>query len=640
MINLHFAVYGKTGATLLGPLPNNALWAGFGGPCQTENDGDPVVLYDEAADRWMLSQFALTASAGNHQCMAISQTPDPTGAWHRYDFFYHATRVNDYPKYGIWPNAYFMSTNEFAPTFIGAGAVAFEREKMLSGQAARQVYFHLGPEYGGLLPADAEGGPPPVGVPNSFLMFDDDAWGFSPTDRLMIWDFVVDWANPAGATFGVGGLPNRFLETAPFDSNLCNYARNCVPQMGTTQRLDAISDRLMFRAAYRNFGDHASIVLNHTVDTNGADRAGLRWYEVRTAGSDWAIHQQGTYAPDSEHRWMGSAAMDATGNIAIGYSASSSTSFPSIRVAGRLAGDPLGQLTQGERIMMAGTGAQTHSAARWGDYSSMSVDPTDGCTFWFTTEYLTTTSSADWHTRIGSARFPTCQPGPRGVVRGTVTDAATGAPLVAATVAAGAATTVTGSDGGYSFTLPAGTYEMSATAYGYATKTATVTIADGGTATQNFALAALPRVTISGKVTDGSGHGWPLYARIDVAGRPGGPIFTDPGTGAYAFEVAVGTTYELTTGALYPGYRTVRQQVAVGDANVTHNVAVPVDAFACVAAGYSASFATPTFTESFDTTSTPPGWTVLNRTTSGGWTFNDPGARGNLTGGTGGFAIA
>jgi hypothetical protein len=213
-------------------------------------------------------------------------------------------------------------------------------------------------------------------------------------------------------------------------------------------------------------------------------------------------------------------------------------------------------------------------------------------------------------------------------VRGTVTDAATGAPLVAATVAAGAATTVTGSDGGYSFTLPAGTYEMSATAYGYATKTATVTIADGGTATQNFALAALPRVTISGKVTDGSGHGWPLYARIDVAGRPGGPIFTDPGTGAYAFEVAVGTTYELTTGALYPGYRTVRQQVAVGDANVTHNVAVPVDAFACVAAGYSASFATPTFTESFDTTSTPPGWTVLNRTTSGGWTFNDPGARG------------
>ncbi|HET6211681.1 MAG TPA: hypothetical protein VFE14_02280, partial [Micromonosporaceae bacterium] len=390
MINIHFAVFSKTGALLLGPLPDNSLWDGFGGPCESHNDGDPVVLYDEAANRWMMSQFALNTPDGHHQCMAISQTPDPTGAWFRYDFLYHATRINDYPKYGIWPDAYYMTANEFAPGFVGVGAVAFEREKMLAGQAARMVYFHLGPDFGGVLPADAEGLAPPAGAPNPFSMFDDDAFGTSPTDRLLMWDFHVDWTNPGASTFGgSSGEPNRFLETAPFDSNMCNFARNCVPQQGTAQRLDAISDRLMYRAAYRNFGDHASIVLNHTVDVDGADHAGVRWYELRSAGTGWTIQQQGTYSPDSASRWMGSAAMDVNGNIAIGYSTSSSTSFPSIRMAGRLSTDPAGQLAQGERTLIAGTGSQTHSAARWGDYSSMSVDPSDGCTFWFTTEYLT-----------------------------------------------------------------------------------------------------------------------------------------------------------------------------------------------------------------------------------------------------------
>ncbi|MEU2638308.1 hypothetical protein ABZ591_27640 [Micromonospora fulviviridis] len=162
MVNLHYAVYNKTGNLLLGPLPANTIWSGFGGPCETRNDGDPVVLYDEAADRWMVTQFALPGgSSGNHQCMAISQTGDPTGAYFRYDFLYHQTRMNDYPKYGIWPDAYYMTANEFAPSFVGVGAVAFEREKMLSGQAARMVYFHLGPDYGGVLPSDAEGLAPP-----------------------------------------------------------------------------------------------------------------------------------------------------------------------------------------------------------------------------------------------------------------------------------------------------------------------------------------------------------------------------------------------------------------------------------------------------------------------------------------------
>jgi hypothetical protein len=641
MVNLHFAVYSKSGALLLGPLATNSLWAGFGGPCQTQNDGDPIVLYDEDADRWMLSQFAIGASDGHHQCMAISKTPDPTGAWHRYDFPYHATRMNDYPKYGIWPDAYYMTANEFAPGFVGAGAVAFEREKMLVGEPARMVYFHLGPDFGGLLPADAEGLAPPAGAPNPFVNFEDDAWGFAETDRLQLWDFRVDWTNPAASTFGgPGGAPSRHLDTAPFDSNLCDYARTCIPQQGTSARLDAISDRLMYRAAYRNFGSHASIVLNHSVDANGADRAGIRWYELRSAGTGWTIHQQGTYSPDEQNRWMGSAAIDVSGNISIGYTASSSTSFPSIRVAGRLASDPPGTLAQGERIMLSGTGAQTHSAARWGDYSSMSVDPTDQCTFWFTTEYLTTTSSADWKSRVGAAKFPSCSAGPSGTLSGKVTDSANGNPIAGATVTVGRIATATAADGSYSFTLPVGDYTVTASAYGYASKSADVTIAEGGSITADLALVKLPTVTVSGVVSDGSGNGYPVYARIDIAGRPGGPIFTAPTTGAYSVELAVDTTYEFTTQVNLPGYETVTRLVAVGAGNVTNNIAVPVDNEACLAPGYAIG-GDVAINEPFTADGSPPaGWTVVNRTTGGGWRFDNPLGRGNLTGGTGNFATA
>ena len=203
-----------------------------------------------------------------------------------------------------------------------------------------------------------------------------------------MWDFHVDWSNPANSTFGVNGQPNTHLDVAPFDSNLCGFDRSCIPQPGTSQGLDAISDRLMYRLQYRNFGDHASLVVNHTVDADGSDHAGIRWYELRNTGSGWSINQQGTYAPDADHRWMGSAAMDASGDIAIGFSVSSETTFPSIRAAGRLVNDPPGELSQGESEMFAGTGSQTHPLARWGDYSMLALDPVDQCTYWYTNEYL------------------------------------------------------------------------------------------------------------------------------------------------------------------------------------------------------------------------------------------------------------
>ena len=420
-VNLSIAVYSKTGTLLAGPVNGNFLWGGFGKPCETENDGDPIALYDHLADRWVLSQFALPNFPHGpfYQCLAISATPDPTGAYFRYAFQISQIKLNDYPKFGIWPDAYYMSINQFnagSLTWAGAGVVAFERHAMLAGLPARMVYFDLfavNRDFGGMLPAALDGPAPPLGSPNVFVEADDGAF-FPPSDALRLWQFHVDWMNPANATFGVNGNPNLVLPTAPFDSNMCNFNRSCIPQPSTTTKLDAISDRVMYRLQYRNFGTYQTLVVNHTVDVDGTNHAGIRWYELRDSGSGFAIQQQGTYAPDSDHRWMGSIAMDGAGDMALGFSVSSASTFPSIRYAGRLASDPPGTLAQGETTLIVGSGSQTSSSSRWGDYSMMAVDPTDDCTFWYTQEYYTTTSARGWQTRIGAFWFPSCPvSGPR-----------------------------------------------------------------------------------------------------------------------------------------------------------------------------------------------------------------------------------
>lgn len=412
MVNLSFAIYSKTGALLYGPAAGNTLWSGFAAPCSTSNDGDPIVLYDHLADRWMMSQFALPnyPSGPFYQCIAVSQTGDPTGAWYRYAFQISATKLNDYPHFGVWPDGYYMSVNQFAGTaWGGAGVVAFERDKMLQGLSAQAVYFDLysiDPNLGGMLPSDLDGPAPAAGTPNYFVQADDNGFGY-PQDQLEVWQFSVNWTTPSASSFTQVGL----LPTAAFDSDMCAGSRNCIPQSGTTRKLDAIADRLMYRLQYRNFGGYQTMVLNHTVDVNSTDRAGIRWYELRNSGGGWGINQQGTFSPDATGRWMGSIAMDTNGNIGMGYSASSSTMFPSIRYTGRLSTDAPGTMTQGEGVLMAGTGSQTHTASRWGDYSNLSVDPVDGCTFWFTSEYLQTTSSSSWRTRIGSFQLPGCGAG-------------------------------------------------------------------------------------------------------------------------------------------------------------------------------------------------------------------------------------
>lgn len=407
-VNVETAVYGKTGALLLGPFPTNALFSGFGGACQTTNDGDPIVLYDPLADRWIISQFALPNFPNGpfSQCIAVSQGSDPTGAYHRYEFVMPFNALNDYPKFGVWPDGYYMSANLFAAgtlDFNGVAVFAFQRSAMLTGAPASGLFSTLGTTHFSLLPSDLDGlTPPPSGAPNPFMELD-----ILGNSEIHVWEFHADFANPANSTF----TPQPDLPVAPFDGNLCNFSTDCIPQPGTAEGLDAIGGTLMFRLAYRNLPSHQAIVANATVDVGG-DHAGIRWFELRNSGGAWSVFQQGTHAPDADNRWMGSIAMDRTGNIALGFSESSAATFPSIGWAGRLTTDPLGTLGQGEATVIAGAGSQTDPAGRWGDYSMMSVDPTDDCTFWYTQEYYPASSARGWHTRIAAFSFPECQTGP------------------------------------------------------------------------------------------------------------------------------------------------------------------------------------------------------------------------------------
>jgi hypothetical protein len=416
-VNISFEIFNKSGTSLYGPAAGNTLWAGFGGPCQTTNDGDPIVQYDQLADRWLMSQFALPnyPSGPFYQCIAISTTGDPTGTWYRYQFEPSPGKMNDYPHFGVWPDAYYMTANLFSSgslNFAGAGNYAFDRAKMLLGQPAAMVRFDLpATEWGGMLPSDLDGSAlPPAGAPNYFLEVTEAGWDPPNTqaDELLLYKFHVDWVTPANSTF-TG--PTR-LATAPFDGILCSdNSGACVPQPGTGIRLHSLFDRLMYRLAYRNFGTHESLVVNHTVDANGANTGytGVRWYEVRSPNAAPAIYQQGTYAPDANSRWMGSVAMDRNGNMAVGYSVSSGGLYPSIAYSGRLVSDPPGTLAQGEAMLIAGSGSQTYPTdPRWGDYTTLSVDPVDDCTFWYTNEYYPTTHAYQWHTRIGSFKFPSC----------------------------------------------------------------------------------------------------------------------------------------------------------------------------------------------------------------------------------------
>jgi hypothetical protein len=404
IVNTDFAVFNKSGTAIYGPVPINTLWSGFGGLCQTDNDGDPVVVYDPIADRWVISQFAVTGADGGGtpflECVAVSQTPDPTGAYNRYSFAYNS--FNDYPKMGVWPDAYYTTFNFFnaaGTAFLGGEVCAYDRASMLAGAAATQQCFNVGTSLGGLLPADLDGArQPPAGSPNYVL-------ALGATDGMLaFWKFHVDWTTPANTTL----TGPTTLTTAAYTLPCGDTGGTCIPQAGTTQQLDTLGDRLMFRLAYRNFGDHEALVANHSVTAGSS--VGVRWYEIRSPGTTPTIFQQGTYAPDSNFRWMGSIAMDQNGNMALGFSLSGTALHPAIHYTGRLAGDPAGQMAQGEGTIINGAGSQTTNLNRWGDYSMMGIDPSDDCTFWYTNEYIPSDGTFNWSTRIGSFKFPGCPP--------------------------------------------------------------------------------------------------------------------------------------------------------------------------------------------------------------------------------------
>ncbi|HEX3127669.1 MAG TPA: DNRLRE domain-containing protein [Thermoanaerobaculia bacterium] len=413
-VNLLLSVYLKsTGSRIYGPVALKTLWSGFGGLCEADNYGDPIVLYDDAADRWVISQFT---GWNDHQCFAVSTTGDPTGSYYRYDFQIAGGLFNDYPKIGVWPDGYYMTVNEFDDlgSFYGVTVVAFERSRMLTGASAQSVQFHPYPcgEWNppvpecpfSMQPAHWEGGtPPPAGAPAPFLMAWDDevnGTGANP-DGYRLYDFAVNWANPASSTF----TAEPHVPSPEFDRQIWS-----VPEPSPGETLDALGDYTMYRVQYRNFGSYEALVTDHTVDVNGADRAGIRWAELRRSGSGgWTLYQAGTLAPaDTLHRWNGSIAMDGFGHIALGYNVVSSSKHASIRYVTRSAGDPLGTLPGGEVELVAGSGVQQNSSGRWGDYATMSVDPVDDCTFWFTQEYLTDSGQYDWKTRIGA--FNVCAP--------------------------------------------------------------------------------------------------------------------------------------------------------------------------------------------------------------------------------------
>ncbi len=404
-VNLSFAVWDVTGTPtkIYGPVNGNTLWQGFGGACETTNHGDPITP-DPLAHRWLMSQFSVNGPY--YQCIAISQTADPTGPWYRYAFLVSSTKMNDYPKFGVWPDGY-MTVNQFTngSSWGGAGVFVFERAKLLAsailprrssilicttsiptsaGCSLRPRRFH----------AAARG--------RAQLLHEVGRQHVDRTERRHAHlEIPRGLGQSQQHDLGLNGQPNAVLNTATW-TPLCTSTRACIPQPGTSVKLDAIGDRLMYRLAYRNFGDHEALVVNHTVDA-GSGLAGVLVRGSRPpAGRRRSTNRARMLRIPITAGWA-VVAMDAQGNLALATACPAAASIPPC-AAGRLANDPLGTLPQAETSLVVGSGYQTSGYNRWGDYSMMGIDPVDDCTFWYTQEYLA--SGAALRTRIGSFRFP------------------------------------------------------------------------------------------------------------------------------------------------------------------------------------------------------------------------------------------
>lgn len=505
LVNSEFEVFNKSGGVLLAPRNTNTLWSGFGGGCETNNDGDGTISWDTLAGRWVIQQFSVSTTP-YLECIAVSTSGDATGAWNRYSFT-PSTNFPDYPKLGVWADGYYVSYNLFDSTgtvALGNNLCGYDRSAMLNGApATQQCAQGVNSGVATALPATVDGATaPPTGSPEWFV-------GISPTtaNALSVWKFHADWTTPANsAVTATADLP-----VAAF-SQACGDGGTCIPQAGTAQQLDSLADRLMYRLAYRNFGDHEALVVNHSV-TAGAS-VGVRWYELRPAAGALSLFQQGTYAPDATYRWMGSVAQDKSGDMALGFSTSSSSLHPGLAYTGRLVSDAAGTMPQGEQTIFTGAGSQTgQNLSRWGDYSAMTVDPADDCTFWYANEYEPANGAFNWHTRVGSFKFPSCG--------GTVTN---------------------------DFSLSVSPASGSVTAGSPTTATVSTAVTSGSAQTVSLSATGLPSGASASFAPSAVTSGGSSTLTLSTAGTtpPGTYLVTITGTGASATHT---TTYSLTVTA-------------------------------------------------------------------------------------------
>ena len=536
--NTSFAVFDKTtGDLLLGPISGNTLFQSLGGDCATHNDGDPTVAYDILSGRWILAQFVVGGSPDfSHECIAVSQTEDATGEYYVYDFVTDSQNFVDYPKIGVWPDGYYMSGHVFnasGTVFLQGRIFVFERDQMLKGLPARQLQADL-KKYGnkpqfGFLPSDLDSLTPPPAGEAAFVI------GPHPTtvNRLTSARVAVTWGGAPKIKLIEDVIQASWGMPPCINDTDANDHRDCVPQPGPatpSDYLDNLDFRLMYRLAYRNFGGspvQESLVGNVTVNgANNPKHGAIRWYEFGNAGNSTStptVVQASTFDPDGAYRWMASIAMDKDHNIALGYSKSSLTVLPSIFITGRLNTDPPNTLGS-EAQVKAGLGVQKVTAGinpgnRWGDYSAMTVDPIDQCTFYYTNEYLKTTGAFNWSTNIASFKFGSCAPAqPWGTLTGIVTSSPSGAALSGVVVSlsngfAGA----TNSSGVYSFLVPPGTYTATAAdadrnCTSSSPSSVGVTITSGGMANQNFSMVGTSNlqenhVTIDDSPANSGGNG-------------------------------------------------------------------------------------------------------------------------------------
>ena len=411
-VNTRWAVYDKTdGSVVQGPTNGNSFWVGFGGPCETSNPGDPIALWDPRAQRWIMSQFV--TSAPYAQCVAVSTSSDPLGTYNRYQF--NSTFFGDYPKLAVWTDgsgqdSYLMTTHEFqGQSFVGAAFTAMDRDAMVAGAPTPASVHFGGYDAYGVEPINLVGQmDAPSNACGGYVHFDAN------TSEYLFWDICVDWTTPANTTVSANPTRVQGASFVPYFDE--------VPQQGSANGLDSFGTHIMYRANARAFPADAptriSLVVNHVVQGD-VQQGGINWlhFNLDDHGQtftvptplDKTLLEEGVYAPDAENRWMGGIAIDSSGNIGVGFSKSSSDMHPQVMISGRTAEDPPGTLEDEQNCTDGiANGSQTSASDRWGDYSAMSVDPVDQCTFYFTNEYYPTTAGASWHTRVCSFQFPGC----------------------------------------------------------------------------------------------------------------------------------------------------------------------------------------------------------------------------------------